>query len=292
MKTMTKKIDVFESYRPLLFSIAYRMLGSVMEAEDLVQESYLRYSATDPATIKSAKAFLSTIITRLCLDHLKSAQVQRENYVGPWLPEPLLSSEAPEQILHQKESITMAFLVLLETLSPTERAVFLLRDVFEYPYAQIAQILDKKEANCRQLYRRAKGRLRQDRPRFETSPQRQQAIISTAMQALNEGDEAALMTVLAQDIALWSDGGGKVVAAGKPLFGRDIISRFLFGLARLQPEETQFDFAEVNGTESLIIRLEGQIISVMNFICREGKIAEIRSVLNPDKLKHLPKSLK
>ncbi|HXV97187.1 MAG TPA: sigma-70 family RNA polymerase sigma factor, partial [Anaerolineae bacterium] len=150
-----QKSEIFESHRPLLFSIAYRMLGSVMEAEDIVQDAYLRYEATPADSIQSPKAFLSTITTRLCLDHLKSARAQRESYFGPWLPEPLLTTDSTTSLVNKHEMISMAFLVLLENLSPLERAVFLLREVFDYGYAEIAQIVEKSEANCRQYYHRA-----------------------------------------------------------------------------------------------------------------------------------------
>lgn len=284
MKEIT---TTFEAYRPLLFSIAYRMLGSVMEAEDLVQEAYLRYLAAGSEQIESPKAYLSTIITRLCLDHLKSAQVQRESYTGPWLPEPLQTADAPEVVVHRKETISMAFLVLLESLSPVERAVFVLREIFDYAYPEIANIVDKSEANCRQLFSRARRRLGNEPAAIEASPQEQQTIITQAMLALSQGDESRLVHLLADEVRMWSDGGGKVTAAGKPLFGRHIVMRFLHGLARIRPENLTMDFIETNGTQSLLLRVDGQLQSVMNFVCRDGKIAEIRTVLNPDKLRHL-----
>lgn len=283
--------QLFESYRPLLFAIAYRMLGSVMEAEDMVQETYLRYIAADPATVTAPKAFLTTITTRLCLDHLKSAQVQREEYVGPWLPEPLVTEESPAQMVEQKETISMAFLVLLETLSPVERAVFLLREVFDYGYGEIAQIVGKSEVNCRQLYSRAKKYLVSRRPQFDPSPTTQHTLLTGFMQALAQGDEALLVTLLAEDIEFWSDGGGRVTAARHPLFGRERVARFLFGIFRKRPDDMQVKVMEINGTKSLIIRTDGRIYGVMNFLCNAGQISEIRTVINPDKLRHLQSML-
>jgi RNA polymerase sigma-70 factor (ECF subfamily) len=279
--------QTFECYRSLLFSIAYRMLGSVMEAEDMVQEAYLRYAATDRSRVASPKAFLTTIVTRLCLDHLKSARVQREAYVGPWLPEPLVTEESPARVVEEKETISMAFLVLLEKLSPVERAIFLLREVFDYDYADIAQIVDKSEANCRQLYSRAKKYLVNRRPRFQASPAAQRQLISGFMRALSQGDEDSLVRLLAEDIEFWSDGGGRVAAARRPLHGRDAVVRFLFGIFRKRPDDTQVEVVEINGAQSLLIRTGGQIYGVMNFAVENGRIRAIRTVINPDKLRHL-----
>ncbi|MBV7333578.1 RNA polymerase sigma-70 factor [Chloroflexi bacterium TSY] len=294
---MTTKVENFETYRPLLFSIAYRMLGSVMEAEDIVQDTYLRYQATETDQIQSHKAFLSTITTRLCLDYLKSARVQRENYVGPWLPEPLLTqdqgadssslSSTPAQVVLQKEMVSMAFLALLDKLSPTERAVFLLREAFDYSYTEIAPIVNKSEANCRQLYSRAKRYLKANRPVFETSPQVQQQVITQFVEALQNGDTESLTGLMTQDVQWLSDGGGKVVAATRPLVGHERVIQFLFGLLRNAPEDFTPEFIETNGTQSLLLRLNGQIDSIMNFLIRDGQICEVRAVRNPDKLRHI-----
>lgn len=283
----TDPIKVFESHRPLLFSIAYRMLGSVMEAEDIVQETYLRYEATSPDQIRSPKAFLTTVTTRLCLDHLKSAKVQRESYVGTWLPEPLLTEETPAKIVKQNEMISMAFLVLLENLSPVERAIFLLREVFEYKYAEIARIVGKSEANCRQYYRSAKQYLIKRRPRFEAKPTTQKKLVTSFLDAVASGDVNRLTQVLAEDVTLWSDGGGKVAAAARPLHGRDIIVRLLMKSRRLQPEGFRITIAELNGAVSLLFHVGDEIIGVMNFAVDETHIHEIRAVWNPDKLQHL-----
>ena len=207
----------FETYRPQLFAIAYRMVGSAMEAEDLVQESYLRYRSVQTEEIRSPKAFLTTIVTRLCLNHLQSARVQREQYVGPWLPEPMLDGAeqtlSPTDQMARYESISLAFLTLLETLTPVERGVFLLREVFDYDYPDIAAIVEKSEPACRQLFRRAKEHLAQRRPRFRTTPARQRQLLDQFMHAVSAGEFDGLTKLLAEDVTMWADGGGKVRGA-------------------------------------------------------------------------------
>lgn len=288
--TMSNAIDsrlqTFEEYRPLLFSIAYRMLGTVMEAEDAVQEAYLRFMATEVSTIQAPKAFLTTVVTRLCLDQLKSARVKREEYLGPWLPEPLLTTDAPEDLLARHESIAMAFLVLLETLSPVERAVFLLREVFDYDYEQIAPIVEKSESNCRQLYSRARRYIQERRPRFAPPPQ-QQAIVETFMHAFATGDVRQMEGLLAQDVQLWSDGGGKVSAATRPLVGQATVLRFLAGLYAKRPADARIALVESNGAPSLVIWIGDQLLGVVNLRCVDGVIAELRFVVNPEKLQHV-----
>jgi RNA polymerase sigma-70 factor, ECF subfamily len=283
----TQKSEIFESYRPLLFSIAYRMLGSVMEAEDIVQDAYLRYEATPLAGIQSPKAFLSTVTTRLCLDQFKSARAQRETYFGPWLPEPLLTAETAITLVNKHEMISMAFLVLLENLSPLERAVFLLREVFDYSYAEIAQIVEKSEANCRQYYHRARQYLVERRPRFEVVSANQHKLINEFLQAVQTGDLEILTQVLAEDVTLWSDGGGKVHSAPRPLIGREIVMRLLHGLFRKRPSNLQAEIIEVNDALSLLLRVEDKVVGVMNFAGDGTRIGEIRTVYNPEKLQHL-----
>src|SRR5256884_8586652 len=206
-------VESFESYRSYLFAIAYRMLGSAMDAEDMVQETYLRYSATPKDSITSHKAFLTTIITRLCLDQLHLARRKRELYVGPWLPEPIITATTPEQADPQErvdteDSISLAFLMLLEQLQPFERAVFLLREVFEYKFAEIATVLGKSEAACRRSFSRAKQHLADHRPRFPASQQTQQQLSEGYIQAVETGEMQALMTLLSADAVLWTDSGG------------------------------------------------------------------------------------
>ncbi len=280
--------EQFERYRRLLFSIAYRMLGSAMEAEDIVQEAYLRYQSTPPESIQSHKAFLSTVVTRLCLDHLKSAQAQRESYIGPWLPEPVLTGEGAMLPSRDYDSISMAFLVLLENLTPLERAVFLLREVFEYEYAEIARIVGKEEAACRQLLSRAKKHIADNRPRFKASPEEQSRIIGRLLEAANAGDMQGLMNLLAEDITWWSDGGGKVPAARRPLHGREQVARFVMGLRRLAPEGIRVEIAEINGRPAIVMRYaDGTPSFVIVFAVANGKIHRTWAIVNPDKLKHL-----
>jgi RNA polymerase sigma-70 factor (ECF subfamily) len=284
---MDNRLQTFEQQRPLLFSIAYRMLGSVMEAEDAVQESYLRYMATDADAIQSPKAFLSTVVTRLCLDQLKSARVKREAYFGPWLPEPLLTADAPDELLARHESISMAFLLLLETLSPVERAVFLLREVFDYDYEAIAQIVGKREANCRQLHSRAKKHIHSGRPRFTASPQEQQQLVGKLFTAMQLGDNDAFAALLAEDVELRSDGGGKAASAIHPLHGRETVMRFLLGIYSRRPPNTAAELSEVNGAPALVVRVDGKIENVMSFEIGGAGIRAIRIVRNPEKLRHL-----
>ena len=282
---MNPPINTFEAHRTQLFYTAYRMLGSAMEAEDMVQETYLRYVQAN--NIENPKAYLTTIITRLCLDHLKSARVQREQYLGPWLPEPIMTENLPAQAVAQKETLTMAFLLLLEKLSPVERAVFLLREVFAYDYVEIAQIVDKSEANCRQLYSRAKKHLVANRPQFEPSPTVQQQVISDFMTALNEGDTPQMLALLAPDVTFWSDGGGKVTAARRPVSGQENVMRFAQGIFRQRPDNMQVELVEMNGSQSLLIRFGEQIFGVMSFTIANNQIQGVHTILNPDKLQHL-----
>src|SRR5947209_246235 len=229
------RVESFETYRTYLFSIAYRMLGSAMDAEDMVQETYLRYQTTPPETIHSLKAFLTTILPRLCMDQLQLARRKREQYVGPWLPEPILTTETaeagdPEKHVDMQESISLAFLVLLEQLQPFERAVFLLREVFGYDFAEIATMLDKSEAACRRSFSRARLHLRAHRPRFPASPQLHRQLLNGYFQAVESGETTALMNLLSEDVTLWADGGGKIKqAALRPIRGRDAVARFSLG---------------------------------------------------------------
>lgn len=285
--------DPFEQYRSLLFAMAYRMVGSAMEAEDIVQEAYLRYRATPPASIRSLKSFLTTIVHHLCIDHLKSAQVRRESYVGPWLPEPILTGDGAAQWsplgqIIDRESISLAFLVLLESLSPLERAVFLLREVFDYTYAEIAQITGRDEGACRQLFSRAKKHIRANRPRFPASPEAHAQMVGRFMDAFIAGDIEGLTTLLAEDVAVWSDSGGKVAgAARQPIRGREKVARAAISLLSNAPAGTTFEVIEANGLPALLIRIKGQIIGVLMLQVEGDVIRAVRNVANPDKLAHL-----
>ena len=283
----------FEEHRPMLFGIAYRMLGSAMEAEDMVQESYLRFQAVDAESIRSEKAFLSAVVTRLCLDHLKSAKVKREEYIGPWLPEPILTDDSvavsPAQRMSDLESISMAFLVILENLSPLERAVFLLREVFDYNYSEIARMLEKEEAACRKLFSRAKQHITANRPRYAVSTEAHQAILSKFLMAVQAGDLAGLTSLLAEDVTSWSDGGGQVSASIRPVSGRGRVATLYLGIVkRVSKKDITTEILLINGKPSLFIRwADGRPLSVLMIDTDGTHITAIRQVLNPDKLRHL-----
>jgi RNA polymerase sigma-70 factor, ECF subfamily len=290
--------DVFNTDRPRLFSIAYRMLGSATEAEDVLQDAWLRYRGADTAAIRTPAAFARTIVTRLCLDKLKSAQHTREEYVGPWLPEPMLTREAenPETMLQRAESVTLAFLVLLETLSPEERAVFLLKDVFEYGHSEIAEMLETTQENSRQLLHRAKTKLGQVRPRLTGTAESRRAVAERFSRAFASGDAAELTSLLTADVGMWSDGGGKATAARRPLLGRDEVLRFLVGLHRIgqalgRIHEASLDIEEVNFEPALILRVGGRPESVFVLSIDHEAITGIRVVRNPDKLAHIDRPL-
>jgi RNA polymerase sigma-70 factor, ECF subfamily len=286
--------EQFETYRPLLFSIAYRMTGSASDAEDLVQETYLRATAAPHEDIRSPKAYLSKIITNLCLDYLKSARTQREQYIGPWLPEPLLTSDerlAPLATVEQRESISFAFLVLLESLTPPERAVLLLHDVFDYSYEEIARIIGKSAANCRQLLHRARKSVAERRLRFEPSAEQQRQIIGRFLVACQQGDVNALTEVLAREVTSWSDGGGKVAAATQPIFGQEKVIRLLLGLMSKAPADLTATAAQINGGLAIVLWVGGALYDVITFDIADGQIQNLRFVLNPDKLAYLAQQL-
>ena len=283
-------VESFETYRPYLFAIAYRMLGSAMDGEDMVQETYLRYQGTPLDTIRSLKAFLTTIIIRLCVDQLQLARRKREVYVGPWLPEPILTaatptSEDPAERVDREESISLAFLVLLEQLQPFERAVFLLREVFAYEFAEIATMLDKSEAACRRSFSRAKKHLSEHRPRFPASPDTHRQMLTGFLQAAQGGDMIPLMDLLAENVTLWADAGGKIKqAALRPIVGRDAVARFSLGTVRFLPEDSRVELAEVNGQAAVIIRTSGQALFVLSIEVEAERIQAIRIIANPEKL--------
>ncbi|MGZ3609826.1 MAG: RNA polymerase sigma factor SigJ [Ktedonobacteraceae bacterium] len=288
-------MESFEAYRHYLFAIAYRMLGSAMDAEDMVQETYLRYQATPPETITSLKAFLTTIITRLCMDQLHLARRKRELYVGPWLPEPIntattAESVDPQERVDTEETISLAFLLLMEQLQPIERAVFLLREDFEYDYSEIATFLGKSEAACRQSFSRAKKHLADHRPRFHAPVDTQKQLLTGFLQALQAGEMSSLMNLLAEDVTFW--GGGKVKAtATRPISGRVAVARFFLQTGNVfrssLPEDARVELAEVNRQPALIIRSGERALSVLMIEAEAGHIQTIRVVANPDKLAHV-----
>src|SRR5215210_3509339 len=274
--------ETYESLRPLAFSIAYRMLGSVAEAEDVVQEGLLRLHRAD--AVEHPKAFVATVVTRLSIDELRSARVRRETYVGPWLPDPVVTSDSrPDD-----ESVSMALLVTLESLNPVERAVFLLHDVFDYGYDEIAEIVGKSRENCRQLALRARRHVEAGRTRFEASREQRDALAARFFDAVREGDLDGLVSLLAEDAVATGDGGGKAAARRTPLHGGEKVARFLLGLMRLAERRAYvFEFAEVNGQPGALIREDGVVAGVMTIDVVDGRVAAIRSVVNPDKLRHL-----
>jgi RNA polymerase sigma-70 factor (ECF subfamily) len=281
-------VESFEGYRSYLFAVAYRMLGSVQDAEDMVQETFLRYQATPTETIVAPKAFLTTIITRLCLDQLHRARRTRETYLGPWLPEPILTAPAanPAQRVDEAESLSLAFLVLLEQLQPVERAVFLLREVFDYDYAEIGRILGRTEAACRQAFSRAKKHLAEQRPRFPSSAEAHRELLASFVRAVQAGDLQTLTSLLAEDATLWADGGGKVRgAATRPIVGREAVARFSLGATRrFVPPGSRFELTEVNGELALVIRRDGQATLVLTVEVEGGQVRAVRIVANPEKL--------
>ncbi len=278
---------LFEEHRRLMFGVAYRMMGSVQEAEDAVQDAYLRHrgAGVEP---EHPKAYFITIVTRLCMDRLKSARVQREQYVGVWLPEPLVTREegprTPEQEVAMEADVSMAFLVMLERLRPVERAVFLLREVFDYDYAEIAPVVQKSEAACRQAFHRARAHVAEERKRFHPSADEVRMLTARFSMAVSEGNVAALIELLAQDAVIYSDGGGKAPAALNPVYGADRVARFAIGVTR-KMETSAVETVMINGTPGLALRdTRGRIHSLLVADVHEGRMASIYVIRNPEKL--------
>jgi RNA polymerase sigma-70 factor (ECF subfamily) len=280
--------EPFLEHRSLLFAIAYRMLGSVADAEDAVQETYLRWrrAADRGEQIRSPKGWLTTTISRVCLDQLGSARVKREQYIGPWLPEPLagVTPDVAETVA-DFDSLSLAFLVLLESLSPKERAVFLLHDVFGYDFASIGEIVGESEVYCRQLAKRARAHMTDRRPRFAADRARQDRLTADFLRAVSEGDMPALIETLTDDVTVFSDGGGKVNAARKPVVGRDKAALFLTNLASLAPTGTTFRVEPINGQPGIVTLVDGVVRNVVTFDFTDSGIRTIYIVVNPDKLR-------
>jgi RNA polymerase sigma-70 factor (TIGR02957 family) len=287
--------EEFDELRPTAFAIAYRMLGSVSEAEDVLQEAFLRLHRVreEGERIESPRAYLSTVVSRLALDHLRSARVRRETYVGDWLPEPLLagSDDDPARKAEMADSLSLAFLVLLESLSPEQRAAFLLREVFEEPYDRIAEVVGTSEQNARQLVARARRHVEQRRPRFEASSAQREELASRFFAAVEEGDLQGLEELLAHDVVLQGDGGGKAPALARALHGRARVARALTaGLRATRKRIRGFTLRreEVNGQPgALLLDGDGDLLGVMTLDVAEGQIQGVRSIVNPDKLQHL-----
>jgi RNA polymerase sigma-70 factor (ECF subfamily) len=288
---MTAQLEAFTQHRSLLFAVAYRMVGMVADAEDLVQETFLRWqrALAEGEVIASPKSWLTAVITRLCIDHLRSARVRREEYVGPWLPEPLVTDTSPDpaESTALAESLSLAFLVVLESLSPVERAIFLLHDIFAYDFAEIARIVGKSEANCRQLARRARTHIAERRPRHAPSPEERAVLTERFIAACQGGDLPGLIATLADDIVLRADGGGKARAALRPIQGASNVARFVLGILKKAPEGVTYRFALVNNDPAFIALVDGHPYSLLTLDIAEGRIRSIAVVANPDKLGHL-----
>jgi RNA polymerase sigma-70 factor (ECF subfamily) len=287
-------IDEFHRHRPLLFGIAYRMLGRVAEAEDMVQEAWLRWRAQDPAQVETPRAWLVAAITRLCIDQLRSARHQRVDYYGVWLPEPLVESsgERPDEAAKRADSLTFAFMLLLENLSPDERAVFLLREVFDYDYAEIAKIIGKTTANCRKLASRAKAEIARgaesrDRDAERAPSARARRVVDTFLAATQTGEVADLVALLTTDATLLTDGGGLVASAGRPIITADRISRFFVGVRRRTRARVDFHPAVINRRPGALVYVGGKLDRTISFELAAGRIRAIYIVRNPEKLRHL-----
>jgi RNA polymerase sigma-70 factor, ECF subfamily len=277
------RLELFNQYRSLLFAIAYRMLGSVTDAEDIVQETWIRWQSTE-SIVQSPKTFLSSVVTHLCIDHLRSARVKREQYTGTWLPEPLITEPA-ENCAELAESLSFAFLMLLECLSPTERAVFLLREVFDYDYEIIARTIGKSIPSCRQIVRRARQHLVLRRPASTSNSQNKDILVEQFLAHWNHGDLQGLIALMAEDITFWSDGGGKVVAAQKPLFGCLKVARFLVAIRRSRLTPTLVSqVVKVNGQPGVVNLVDEKTHSILSFEFVGDRIQSIFAVVNPEKL--------
>jgi RNA polymerase sigma-70 factor (ECF subfamily) len=286
--------DPVAELRPLLFSIAYRMLGSASDAEDIVQEAFLRFHRETGAgtRVESPKSYLSAVTTRLCIDHLRSARVRRESYVGTWLPEPLLTDEVSDAERHAEtaDSLSMGFLVLLESLTPVERAVFLLREVFEYDYDEIASVVGKSEENCRQIAVRARRQVQAGKPRFEASKPEREELARRFFRAAGEGDVESLVGMLAADVVAYADGGGKATAFPRPVHGRDKVLRILRGPAARgeRLSVTGIRLAEINGQPgAMFLDPDGVPVVAVSLDIADGQVQSLRAVSNPEKLEHL-----
>jgi len=283
------RVAEFEAERSWLLGIAYRMLGEVQEAEDAVQDAYLRWTAADRSDIESPRAWLTKAVTNLCLNRLTSAQARRETYPGPWLPEPVLTGPAaltlgPLETVEQRDTVSLALLTLMERLTPAERAVFVLREAFGYPHREISQILDISDPASRKLHHRARQRVGEPHPRYDTDPGQVRRLVERFLAATLHGDLAGLADLLAQDVTSWSDGGGKARAARRPVHGRDKVARLVVALAGNADTGINLVVEEVNGGPGIIGRMEETVVIVVAIEVGSGQITALHSVLNPDKL--------
>ncbi|HEX5542301.1 MAG TPA: RNA polymerase sigma factor SigJ [Micromonospora sp.] len=277
------------AHRPMLLGLAYRLLGSLHDADDVLQDAYLRWLRTDRTVVAEPRRYLSRIVARLALDRLRAHQAAKETYVGPWLPEPVPTASTvlgPLETAEQRDSLSLAMLHLLERLSPPERAVFVLRTAFEWPYAEIADLLGRSTEDCRQLHRRARARLQHDRPRFTASRSEQKRLLHGFLAAARDGDLPALTRMMTADAAAWSDGGGRVRAARNPIFGGDKVARFFAGIYSRYSVLLRADPVEVNVQPALVIRY-GPARHVLAIAAHDGAITGLFLIANPDKLAHM-----
>lgn len=279
------RLSQFEAFRPQLFGLAYRMLGTRAEAEDVLQDAFLRWHAST-ADVLNPKAYLMATVSRLCVDALGAARHRRETYVGVWLPEPLTGDRPPDETLAMTESLSMAFLFLLEALTPPERVAFLLREVFDYDYGEIASILTTTEVNCRQLVSRARKTVRDGRPHFDNRPERHRDVIARFTQAIAHNDVPGLLSLLSPDVVSYSDNGGEVPAARRPIHGAERVSRFFLGLASQAPAlNVTWEVKPSAGAPALWLYEAGRLGSLLHFsLDAEGRITSIYIVRNPRKL--------
>jgi RNA polymerase sigma-70 factor, ECF subfamily len=289
-----QRLDTFLQYRPLLLSIAYRMLGSMSDAEDMLQESFLRWQQSAETDIRCPKAFLVTVITRLCINQLQSARMQREQYFGEWLPEPVVSTAEsdPSMLPQMDESLSIAFLVMLERLSPVERAVFLLREVFDYEYFEIARVVSQTEVNCRQIFRRARLHIKEIRPRFDASAAQKEKLVREFMSATARGDIEGLLRIFAQDITVHTDGGGKASATVHPVYGILNATRLVVhGNKKFRSENAVAKFVLINGQPGIVTYLHGRAETVLALDILDNLIRNVYILRNPDKLQVVPHSV-
>jgi RNA polymerase sigma-70 factor (ECF subfamily) len=290
---MTDHADTFDALRPRLFSIAYRMLGTRADAEDVVQDAWLRWHAADHAALQTPEAWLVTVTTRLAIDRLRSRKAEREAYFGWWLPEPLvdIDERTPETAAELASEVSVALMWVLERLSPEERAAFLLRQVFDQNYADIAAMLEKSEAACRQMVSRAQERVQREQPRFSVAPDAHRELLGHFMKAATAGDRAAMKAMLAPDVQLVSDGGGKVKSFGKILEGAARIAGVYWSLEHSFPGQVSYRPAYINGSLGLLRYVDGKIESAHSFIIDDGHIVAVYIVRNPDKLTGIPENI-
>jgi RNA polymerase sigma-70 factor (ECF subfamily) len=291
MQDVNHRSVIFEQSRRRLFGLAYRMLSSKADAEDMVQEAYLRWHQAPADEIRSPEAWLVTVVTRLCIDRLRSAAAERETYPGMWLPEPLFG-ESPDEQVELASNLSMAFMILLERLAPAERAAFLLREVFDCPYSEIARIIGKSEAACRQIVSRARDRVRRDQPRFEASEKDRLRLMEKFATAIDANDEQTLLALFAEDATLTSDGGGKTPAARNVIRGAERITRLFLGVSRKLKGRVTRKFLPINGEPGLVTFIDGRPVSALSFVTDDARIHALYNVLNPDKLKDINQSEK